>query len=163
MQCFAVGCDNGALVLNNSGTIKVQLQANGVSYLNTGNNFCIGATSSPLSVTGVISGTSNISVAGIGQILSGTACSAGGTQDFGYLLSSTAHFGIFCGSGAPSLSAAKGSLYLRSDGTANNRLYINTDGSTTWTAFNTTSWLLKRDLDPAANDNAPAFLMENVA
>ena len=46
---------------------------------------------------------------------------------------------MFFGSGAPMLSAANGSIYLRSDGTQNNRMYINTDGGTTWTAFNTTS------------------------
>jgi len=69
----------------------------------------------------------------------GTAIPAGGTAGAGYLLSSTSNFGIFFGSGAPSLSAAQGSLYMRSDGTANNRLYINTNGSTGWTAFNTAS------------------------
>jgi len=45
---------------------------------------------------------------------------------------------IISGSGAPTLSAAKGSLYLRTDGTTtNDRAYINTDGSTTWTAITT--------------------------
>jgi len=42
---------------------------------------------------------------------------------------------VFAGEGAPTLSAAKGSLYSRLDGsTTNDRLYINTDGGTTWTA-----------------------------
>ena len=42
------------------------------------------------------------------------------------------------GSGAPTLSAPQGSLYLRTDGTTtNDRAYINTDGSTTWTALTT--------------------------
>ena len=41
-------------------------------------------------------------------------------------------------SGAPTLSAAKGSLYLRSDGsTTNDRMYVNTNGATTWTAVTT--------------------------
>ncbi len=67
-----------------------------------------------------------------------TAIPAGGTAGLGYLLSTTANFGTFFGSGAPTLSAAKGSLYLRSDGTTtNNRAYINTDGGTTWTALTT--------------------------
>jgi len=36
------------------------------------------------------------------------------------------------------LSAAKGSLYLRSDGSGTgDRAYINTDGGTTWTALTT--------------------------
>jgi len=43
---------------------------------------------------------------------------------------------VYAGSGAPSFSAAKGSLYLRYDGSGtNNRAYINTNGSTTWTAI----------------------------
>jgi len=68
-------------------------------------------------------------------VYGGTAIPAGGTAGSGYKLSSTANFGVFFGSGAPTLSAAKGSLYLRSDGTTiNDRMYVNTDGSTTWTA-----------------------------
>lgn len=67
-----------------------------------------------------------------------TAIPAGGAQGKGYKFSSTADFGIFFGSGAPTLIAAKGSLYLRSDGSSTStRAYINTDGSTTWTAITT--------------------------
>ena len=67
-----------------------------------------------------------------------TGIPAGGLNGFGYKFSSTAKYGIYVGSGAPTLSAAKGSLYLRSDGSAtNNRAYINTDGGTTWTAIGT--------------------------
>ena len=67
-----------------------------------------------------------------------TAIPAGGTAGAGFRLSSTANFGVFFGSGAPTLSAAKGSLYLRSDGsTTNDRMYVNTNGSTTWTAVTT--------------------------
>lgn len=47
---------------------------------------------------------------------------------------------ITSGSGSPngSVTAPKGSLYLRTDGTnATNRAFINTDGSTTWTALTT--------------------------
>ena len=72
-----------------------------------------------------------------GQVLalSATALPAGGTAGAGYVFSSVANFGVFFGSGAPTLSAAKGSLYIRSDGSAtNNRMYVNTDGATTWTA-----------------------------
>lgn len=69
---------------------------------------------------------------------SGTAMPAGGSNGKGLLLSSTANFGIFFGSGAPTLSAAKGSLYLRSDGSGtSNRMYVNTDSGTTWTAVTT--------------------------
>jgi hypothetical protein len=70
--------------------------------------------------------------------LTGTAIPAGGTAGAGFLLSSTTNFGMFFGSGAPTLAAAQGSLYLRSDGSGtSDRAYINTDGSTTWTALTT--------------------------
>jgi hypothetical protein len=69
---------------------------------------------------------------------SSTAIPAGGTAGAGVLVSSATNFGVFFGSGAPTLAAAKGSLYLRSDGTTtNDRAYINTNGSTTWTALTT--------------------------
>ena len=68
----------------------------------------------------------------------GTAPPAGGTTGKGFLLSSTPNFGIFFGSGAPTLNAARGSLYLRTDGSGtSNRMYVNTDGGTTWTAVTT--------------------------
>jgi len=45
---------------------------------------------------------------------------------------------ILSGSGAPTMEAPKGSLYLRTDGSStNDRAYINTDGSTTWTSITT--------------------------
>lgn len=45
---------------------------------------------------------------------------------------------IYVGSGAPTVSAAKGSLYLRTDGsTTNDRAYIATNSSGTWTAITT--------------------------
>lgn len=68
----------------------------------------------------------------------GTAIPAGGTAGIGVTVSSTSNFGVFFGSGVPTLSAAKGSLYLRSDGsTTNDRMYVNTNGTTTWTAVTT--------------------------
>lgn len=69
------------------------------------------------------------------NILNSVATPAGGTAGAGVTFGSTSNFGVFFGSGAPTLAAAKGSLYLRSDGSGtNNRMYVNTDGSTTWTA-----------------------------
>lgn len=45
---------------------------------------------------------------------------------------------IYSGTGAPAFSAAKGSLFVRTDGSSTStRMYINTDGSTTWTNFTT--------------------------
>jgi hypothetical protein len=46
--------------------------------------------------------------------------------------------GVFAGFGAPTFSAMKGSLYLRTDGSSTStRAYINTDGAGTWTAVTT--------------------------
>lgn len=47
---------------------------------------------------------------------------------------------ISTGSGAPSFAAAKGSLFVRTDtgaSTTATRLYVNTTGSTVWTAITT--------------------------
>lgn len=45
---------------------------------------------------------------------------------------------IFAGSGAPTFTATKGSMYLNTAGsTTNDRAYINTNGATTWTAVTT--------------------------
>jgi hypothetical protein len=66
------------------------------------------------------------------------AIAAGGIAGVGFKLSTTANFGVFFGSGAPTISAAKGSLYLRSDGSGtSDRMYVNTDGATAWTAVTT--------------------------
>jgi hypothetical protein len=51
-----------------------------------------------------------VSAVGAATILSGTAVPAGGTVGAGYKLSSVANLGVFFGSGAPTLSAAKGSV-----------------------------------------------------
>jgi len=67
-----------------------------------------------------------------------SAIPAGGSQLQALNFSSTANFGIFYGSGVPTVSAAQGSLYLRSDGSSTStRMYVNTNGSTTWTAVTT--------------------------
>jgi len=82
--------------------------------------------------------TSVASLSATGNVTadSGTAPTAGGMAAF--LVSSTANFGIFVGSGAPTISAAQGSLYLRTDGSSTStRLYVNTTGSTTWTNVTT--------------------------
>lgn len=43
---------------------------------------------------------------------------------------------IIAGAGDPTLTAKKGSLYIKTDATTTTtRLWINTDGGTTWTYF----------------------------
>lgn len=71
---------------------------------------------------------------------SATGIPAGGQKGSGILLSTTKDFGVFFGSGAPTLSAGKGSLYMRTDGSSTStRLYVNSDGGTTWVNFTSAS------------------------
>jgi hypothetical protein len=90
--------------------------------------------------TGVVSTNATFgpdtSVSGNVTADSGTAPVAGGMAAF--LMSSTAGLGIYVGSGAPTIAAAQGSIYLRTDGSSTStRLYVNTTGSTTWTNVTT--------------------------
>ena len=122
------GADLGPNILGFSATLDGSRDT-GVSRVSAG-------------VLGIGTGTA-ASVAGTVHALTyaaapGTAITAGGLVTSGFRSTSTANFGVFFGSGAPTISTAKGSLYLRSDGTgAADRAYINTDGGTTWTAIAT--------------------------
>lgn len=87
--------------------------------------------------TGAVTGTT---VSGTGTVtaINATAITAGGSA--AVLATATAGFGLYLGSGAPTITAAKGSLYLRSDGSSSStRLYVNSDGATTWVAVTTAS------------------------
>lgn len=87
----------------------------------------LGATG--LSVGGSAAASSTITAAQT------VAIPAGGTQDAGFLFSSTAHFGSIFGSGAPTASMAQGTIYQRSDGGVGTRLYVNTNGTTGYVAL----------------------------
>lgn len=94
-----------------------------------------GASRFSVSAAGTLQSTGSYVSSGSVQARATTAIPAGGLAGNGVTFFSTANFGVFGGSGPPTLSAAKGSLYLRSDGTTtNDRMYVNTDGGTTWTA-----------------------------
>jgi hypothetical protein len=100
----------------------------------------INATTGTVTTTGTFgANTSVTTLSATGNVIadSATALVAGGASAF--IATNTANsMGIYVGSGAPTVSAAKGSLYLRSDGTTtNDRAYINTNGTTTWTALTT--------------------------
>jgi hypothetical protein len=142
------GYASNVITFANTGTYEF-----GFSTTNAGNAITIFDLNRPLSyytnnvtmaanlsvngnvTSGNVLSSAVISAVGNAVVLSGTAIPAGGTAGAGYKFSSTANFGVFFGSGAPTLAAAKGSLYLRSDGsTTNDRMYVNTDGGTTWTA-----------------------------
>jgi len=83
-------------------------------------------TAASLSATGNVTADSNVALV------------AGGASAF--IATNTAvGMGVYIGSGAPTVAAAKGSLYLRSDGSSTStRLYVS-DGSTTWIAVTTAS------------------------
>lgn len=69
---------------------------------------------------------------------SASALVAGGASAF-IATNVAAGMGIYVGSGAPTVAAGKGSLYLRSDGSSTStRLYVS-DGGTTWIAVTTAS------------------------
>jgi hypothetical protein len=120
----------------------------------TGNSFKINGTSvtavtgtgsavlatTPTLVTPVLGAATGTSLVTTGKhtIFSGTAVPSGGAVDTAYLMSSTAHLGVYFGTGAPTVSAAQGSLYMNVAGSSTStRLYVNTDGSTTWTNVTT--------------------------
>lgn len=47
---------------------------------------------------------------------------------------------IYAGAGAPTISAPKGSLYSNTTGSSTStRLYVNTDGATTWASVTTSA------------------------
>jgi len=91
-----------------------------------------------LAATGAVTAAS---VAATGNVTadSNIALVAGGASAF--IATNTANnMGIYVGSGAPTVSAAQGSLYLRSDGSSTStRAYINTNGTTGWAAITTAS------------------------
>lgn len=71
-------------------------------------------------------------------VAASTATPAGGSAAARLLLGTTPGLGIYFGSGVPTVSAAQGSLYMRTDGSsASTRMYVNTNGSTGWTAVTT--------------------------
>lgn len=89
-----------------------------------------------VAITGTSTLTGAVSTVGQLSVQTSLAPPASGLATAGILMSSTANFGVFFGSGTPTFSAAKGSVYLRTDGSSTStRLYVNTNASTTWTNF----------------------------
>jgi hypothetical protein len=111
----------------------------GAAATNAGTNKAvITGTSGAVTLAGAITASSTYSGVGAMTILNATAVPAGGTAGSGYKMSSTSNLGLFFGSGAPTLSAAQGSLYMRTDGSSTStRLYVNTNGTTGWTNVTT--------------------------
>jgi hypothetical protein len=96
----------------------------------------INGTTGAVTVTGTIGAA--ITATSTVTALSGSALTAGGAAAF-IGTNTAAGMGVYFGSGAPTVAAAKGSLYLRSDGSSTStRLYVS-DGGTTWIAATTAS------------------------
>ncbi len=115
MQAIKQGTGNKPLLLNPLGAnVIIGAQSNGIFGLDH---------------------TGTLGVTGNATIKYGTAIPAGGTQDAGYLFSSTAHFGIIYGSGVPTASMAQGTAYIRSDGGSLSSFYVNTNGTTGYAAL----------------------------
>jgi len=73
---------------------------------------------------------------GVAYLAEGIGTTAGGAHVMSFGTSQV--IDIAFGSGAPTVAASQGSLYLRTDGSSTStRLYINTDGASTWTAVTT--------------------------
>jgi hypothetical protein len=101
----------------------------------------INATTGTVTVTGTFGAATQVTtLAATGNITadSASALVAGGASAF--IATNTAvGMGVYIGSGAPTVAAAKGSIYLRSDGSsASTRLFVS-DGGTTWIAVTTAS------------------------
>jgi len=80
--------------------------------------------------------TDPLTVTGTASIAAATVATAGGAAAL--KIGTSTVVGIYFGSGVPTISAPKGSLYLRTDGSSTStRAYINTDALTTWTSLTT--------------------------
>lgn len=113
-----------------SAQVEIQHTASANRYItltgSNGGNPTIGTSAGSLAI-----GTTMLCAAGV-QAKSATATPAGGAV--GFYMGSDA-VGIYWGSGAPTVSAAQGSLYIRTDGGASTRLYSNNNGTTGWSAI----------------------------
>jgi len=102
----------------------------------------INATTGEVTVNATLgSATSVATVAATGTVTarSASGLTAGGAAGF-IGTNVAAGMGIYFGSGAPTVAAAQGSLYLRSDGSSTStRAYVNTNGTTGWAAITTAS------------------------
>lgn len=136
--------DGLIFITKGAGGIGLQPGTNGTAAVNVNNAagqriLRVDTTNSRVSIGANVAAPANtLDVYGVVAVALGTAIPAGGSSSVKILMSSTANFGIYAGSGAPTVSAAQGSIYLRTDGTSTStRLYVNTDGATTWTNVTT--------------------------
>jgi hypothetical protein len=128
------GTDNMSMLMTNSNWAANALGVTGVPAGQCGVIGGISGTVGVLPVAIVSAGMVQALVNTAGVTIAPTvAPAAGGSAACGILASSTARLGIFFGTGTPTFAAAQGSIYSNTTGAAGARLYVNTNGSTTWT------------------------------
>lgn len=132
-QALAIGAN-----ANTNPVLSVNASATSVA---TGVTVIGAAAGAGVAINAISSGTNEplqFNGKGSGNVVvqAATATPASGSSTAALLFGTTAAFGIYYGSGAPTVTAAQGSIYIRSDGSSTStRLYVNTTGSTTWTNF----------------------------
>ncbi len=125
VQIGVIGTTAGTLNLAGATSGSAQLSSSA-----TGGTLQLGAGNLTIDASG------NLTTTGKSKIGSTTAPVSGGDSTNSYLYGSGSNFGIYFGAGAPTISAAQGSIYLNTTGSSTStRLYVNTTGSTTWTNF----------------------------
>lgn len=126
----SVGVSLAQIMTTGFGALPTNGATGAVLGKSSGGNFDAAWTS--------VLGLASLTVTGALSAFSAAAIPAAGSSTLGIKISSAVNFGVFFGSGVPTLSAATGSLYLRSDGTtATTRLYVATNGAGTWTGVTT--------------------------
>lgn len=147
----AGGDPNPGLNISSQGSGVINFYTNGVNQLQLQVSHTASAVNFVQLTGGTVGNAARVTVAGndpdiildlLGKgtgsprIQGTTATPAGGSTTARLLFGTTAGFGIYFGSGVPTVSAAQGSLYIRSDGSSTStRLYVNTNGTTDWTNF----------------------------
>lgn len=125
-----IGLDTGELRIGGSSINTLYTSGQERMRIDSSGNLLVGTTSAGTLLT----------VNGVATLCSETATPAAGSTSARLLFGTTAGFGIYYGSGAPTVSAAQGSIYLRSDGSSTStRLYVNSSSGsgTTWTNVTT--------------------------
>jgi hypothetical protein len=111
---------------------------------NAGSDFMINAYNDAGTSLGpmltITRATGAVALPGQLTTLSATVVGAGANTQAFIKASSTANLGIYYGTGVPGFSAAKGSIYSCTNATTTTtRLYVNTDGATTWATLTTSA------------------------
>lgn len=122
---------NGAVDISSSGTATHRFQGNGHWMRSDTATIFFGAAAD-VQAGRIAAGALNFAL--------NVATPAGGSAAASVRLGTTTALGVYFGSGAPTVSAAQGSLYMRTDGSSTStRMYVNSDGGTTWVAVTTAS------------------------